>query len=418
VAVFNVAIVGGGIGGLTLALALRERGVAFEIYEQADELREIGAAVALSANGTRELRRLGLGEQVEAVSVVPSALVIRDGITGDVIADHPMGNQYEQTFGAPYYGVHRVALLQALGDRLAGEGLNLGRRCVGVEEADAGVELRFADGRTATADVVVGADGVHSVVRPHVAGPVRGRFSGTVGYRGLVPIEAMPSLPDPTPLQFWAGPGRHLLHYAIDGGRTVNFLAVVRVPEWTSETWMEECETGDAVDAFAGWHPAVTEMVGATEVGARWALHDLAPLKRWHTDRVVLMGDAAHAMVPHQGQGANTTIEDAIVLAQALATADDAPSALRLYTEIQRRRTTAIQWLARRTADLLHLPDGPEIAPRDALFTELYSGLAWIHSYDASKRRAHHADRNRGSVVGDPRAVHPGGDRGRATTAR
>ena len=295
---------------------MRERGVAFELYEQADELREVGAAVALSANGTRELRRLGLGERVEAVSVVPSALVIRDGITGDVIADHPMGDHYQQTFGAPYYGVHRVALLQALGDQLAGEGLNLGRRCEGVQESGSGVELRFADGTTAAADVVVGADGVHSVIRPHVAGPVRGRFTGTVGYRGLVPVEAMPSLPDPTPLQFWAGPGRHLLHYAIDGGRTVNFLAVVRVPEWTNETWMEACEVGDAMAAFAGWHPAVTEMVGATDVGARWALHDLAPLKRWHTDRVVLMGDAAHAMVPHQGQGANTTIEDAIVLAE------------------------------------------------------------------------------------------------------
>ena len=148
-----------------------------EVYEQADELREIGAAVALSANGTRELRRLGLGEQVEAVSVVPSALVIRRGDTGEVIADHPIGRDgtYEATFGAPYYGVHRVALLQALGERLGGEGLHLGRRCVGVEERPSGVELRFADGSSAAADVVVGADGVHSVIRPHVAGPVRGQ---------------------------------------------------------------------------------------------------------------------------------------------------------------------------------------------------------------------------------------------------
>ncbi len=399
----KVAVVGGGIGGLVLALALRERGIRFELYEQAGELREIGAAVALSGNGTRELRRLGLGDQLEAVSVVPSALVIRRWDTGEVIVDHPIGRDgvYEATFGAPYYGVHRVALLEALAGRLGDEGLNLGRRCVAVEERRGGAEAHFADGASASADVVVGADGVHSVIRPHVAGAVRGRFSGTVGYRGLVAVDDMPSLPDPTPLQFWAGPGRHLLHYAIDGGRTVNFLAVVRVPEWRDPMWMEECAISDAVDAFAGWHPAVTEMVGATDVSARWALHDLAPLHRWHTDRVVLMGDAAHAMVPHQGQGANQTIEDAIVLADELAevagTADLA-SALHYFTERRRQRTVAVQWLSRRTADLMHVPDGPVIARRDASFTDLYSDLAWIHSHDA------HADRTkRGAAVG---AIH------------
>ncbi len=399
----NVAVVGGGIGGLVLALALRERGISFELYEQAGELREIGAAVGLSANGTRELRRLGLGDQVEAVSVIPSALVIRRWDTGEIIADHPIGRDgvYEATFGAPWYGAHRVALLEALADRMGDEGLNLGRRCVALEERRGGAELHFADGASASADVVVGADGVHSVIRPHVAGAVRGRFSGTVGYRGLVAVDDMPSLPDPTPLQFWAGPGRHLLHYAIDGGRTVNFLAVVRVPEWRDPMWMEECATSDAVDAFAGWHPAVTEMVGGMDVGTRWALHDLPPLHRWHTDRVVLMGDAAHAMVPHQGQGANQTIEDAIVLADELAevhgTADLA-SALHYFTERRRQRTVAVQWLSRRTADLMHVPDGPVIARRDASFTDLYSDLAWIHSHDA------YADRTkRGAAVG---AIH------------
>jgi len=391
----RVAVVGGGIGGLVLALALRERGIGCEVYEQADELREIGAAVALSANATRELRRLGVGDQVDAVSVVPSALVIRRW-SGEVVADHPIGRDgtYEATFGAPYYGVHRVAFLQALGDRLEGEGLHLGHRCVAIDERRSGAELRFADGTTATADVVVGADGVHSVIRPHVAGPVRGRYSGTVGYRGLVPVEDMPSLPDPTPLQFWAGPGRHLLHYAIDGGRTVNFLAVVRVPEWPSDAWMERCAVSDAVDSFAGWHPAVTEMVGATEVGERWALHDLPPLERWHTDRVVLIGDAAHAMVPHQGQGANQTIEDAIVLADCLAdgrTTGDLGAALLRYAALRRKRTARVQRWSRRVADLMHLPDGPEIAPRDALFEQLYSALHWIHSYDAHAQRAQRA---------------------------
>jgi salicylate hydroxylase len=242
---------------------------------------------------------------------------------------------------------------------------------------------------------------VHSVIRPHIVGEVRGRFSGTVGYRGLVPVEAMPSLPDPTPLQFWAGPQRHLLHYAIDGGRTVNFLAVVRTPEWANDTWMEECEVDDALQAYEGWHPAVTEMVGATEVGARWALFDLAPLERWHTDRVVLMGDAAHAMVPHQGQGANQTIEDAIVLADCLASADDVTPALRAYEASRRKRTARVQRWSRRAADLMHVSDGPQVAPRDALFRELDSELAWIHAYDAHQEGLH-ADRHRGSAISQP----------------
>jgi salicylate hydroxylase len=189
VAELEVAVVGGGIGGLVLALALRGRGVACDVYEQADELREIGAAVALSANGTRELRRLGLGEQVEAVSVVPSALVIRRWDSGEIIADHPAGRDatYEGTFGAPYYRVRRVALLQALAERLTDGEVHPGHRCVGVDERASGAELRFADGSSVAADLVVGADGVHSVIRPHVVGEVRGRFSGTIGYRGLVP---------------------------------------------------------------------------------------------------------------------------------------------------------------------------------------------------------------------------------------
>jgi salicylate hydroxylase len=385
---FRVAVVGGGIGGLVFALALRESGLEAEVYEQASELREVGAAVALSANGTRELRRLGLGDALEAHSVVPSALAIRRWNSGDVIADHPIGRDgvYEATFGAPFYGVHRVSLLQALAEQLSGDGLSLGRGCVAVTEHTAGVELELSDGSSVAADLVVGADGVHSVVRSHVAGEARPVFSGTVGYRGLVPAADIPSLPDPTPLQFWAGPGRHLLHYPIDGGDTVNFLAVVRARQWASESWMVQCPVSDVIDAFEGWHPAVTEMVGATDSGARWALHELEPLERWHSHRAVLIGDAAHAMVPHQGQGANQTIEDAVVLADCLGQANDTAelgAAVRRYGDLRRRRATAVQALSRRTADLLHRPDGPEIPARDACFRDLYADLSWIHAYDA-----------------------------------
>jgi salicylate hydroxylase len=163
--------------------------------------------------------------------------------------------------------------------------------------------------------------------------------------------------------------------------------------------WVEECAVSDAVDAFAGWHPAVTEMVGATEAGTRWALHDLAPLARWHTERVVLIGDAAHAMVPHQGQGANQTIEDVIVLADCLADAalaGDLARALRRYQQRRRSRTIGVQWLSRRTADLMHVPNGPQIGRRDVLLADLYSSLAWIHSHDA---HADHTAQRRALIV-------------------
>ena len=251
----KVAVVGGGIGGLVLALALRERGISFEVYEQAGELREIGAAVALSGNGTRELRRLGVGDHLEAVSVVPSALVIRRWDTGEVLADHPIGRDgaYEAAFGAPYYGVHRVALLQALAQRLGGDGLNLARRCVGIDERRSGVELQFADGRMPR-PISLSAPTACILSSARMSRGVRGRFSGTVGYRGLVAVEACPASRSDA-ASVLGRSGRHLLHYAIDGGRTVNFLAVVRVSEWTNEAWMEQCAAGDAVDASRAGTP-------------------------------------------------------------------------------------------------------------------------------------------------------------------
>src|SRR4051812_26704840 len=291
----RVAVVGGGIGGLTLAIALRRRGVAVTVYEQAPDLREIGAGVALSANATRHLHRLGLGDALEAVSVQPSALVFRRW-SGEVVAAHEMDARYRAAFGAPYYGVHRAALQRVFDAALEPGVVERGCRCVGVAEDGGAARIELADGRGVEADVVVGADGVHSAVRRHVAGDRAAVFSGTVGYRGLVPVERLPSLPDPTPLQFWAGPRAHLLHYSIEGGRVVNYLAVVRQAEWTSEAWNEPCAVADALAAFEGWDDAVTEMVGGVPEGSRWALHDHAPLERWSAGRVALIGDAAHAM--------------------------------------------------------------------------------------------------------------------------
>jgi salicylate hydroxylase len=378
----RVAIAGGGIGGLTLARALAERGIEADVYEQARELREIGAAVALSANGVRELERLGLGEGLAAISTQPSSLCIRRS-DGTLICREPMGegDVYPDAFGSAYYGVHRVALLKLLAEGLDPDRIHLGHR---VTDASEEGRLRFENGTEATADVVVAADGVHSAVRRTVGFGGESVFSGTVGYRGLVPVSTLPSLPEPSAIQFWAGPGRHLLHYPIDDGGTINFLAVVRTAEWQSEGWMEACDPTESADAFAGWHPAVCEMVGAVSESARWALHDHTPLERWHTGRVVLLGDAAHAMLPHQGQGANQTIEDAAALAVHLASAGGgaAEVALERYDAQRRARTARVQAYSRRAVDLLHL-DADRFAERDRAFVALPTDLAWIHGHDA-----------------------------------
>lgn len=385
----RVAVVGAGIGGLTFAIALRELGVRAEVFEQADELAEVGAAVALAANGTRLLRRLGVDDSLASASAEPTELQFRRWDDGSMIWSHPIGEWYRDQFGAPFYGIHRKDLQRALVERVPPEVVQLGHRVVEVVEEATVARLVFESGESAIADVVVGADGVHSALRGHVAGAApRAMFSGDVGFRGLIPVEKIPLLPEPRALQFWVGPGAHLLHYPIypENG-VVNFLAVAPRNEWTKTTWREPCDVDEAVNAFTGWHPAVTEMVGAVEQDpAWWALHDFPPLQRWSAGRVVLLGDAAHAMLPHQGQGANQAIEDAVTLAHCLATAAAGDVGLRpaieRYKRLRRARTRQAQRYSRLAAAQLHVPDGPAVTRRNADLTTLAADLAWLHSYD------------------------------------
>jgi salicylate hydroxylase len=387
----RIAIVGAGVAGLTLWLALRQRGLSADIYEQAHELTEIGAAVALSANGTRELGRLGVLDPIVAASTEPTELVYRDGRTGGRIAAHPirLGGSYRERFGAPYCGLHRAELQRALGAGVNRERLRLGRRLVDLSEDGDRVTLSFADGGTVEADGVIAADGVRSVVRRFVAGDDGLLYSRTSGFRGIIPVGKLPSLPDPQAIQFWMGPSAHLLHYAIgaDGGH-VNFLAVVEGPrDWPhSEKGLAASNDAEALALFQDWHPAVTEMIAAVRHELRWGLFLARPLRRWRRGRVVLVGDAAHAMLPHHGQGANTTIEDAITLAEFIA-ADphDLDGAFAAYETLRRPRTRTIQrasWMGNRA---LHLPDGPEVARRDALIARFPEKFGWIHSFDALK---------------------------------
>jgi salicylate hydroxylase len=383
----SVVIIGAGVGGLTLALALRRRGIEAEILEQSAELREVGAAVALAANATRLLQDIGLAESLARVSTEPTRMVHRDGRDGRLIAATRGPDWYRGTFGAPFAGLHRADLQRLLAGAVGPEHLFLGCRVEALEEHGWGMRVRCSSGATFDASVVVGADGVHSLTRDWVTGGDEPVYSGTSGFRGLVPAGQLRHMLDPGALQFWIGPGAHLLHFPIYGGKMINFLAVIDEPaRWTAPAWMEPAERGAHLEAFAGWHPAVTELIGAVPQSPRWGLFARRPLARWHRGPVVLLGDAAHAMLPHQGQGANQAIEDAFVLAEELGSAGDVLAALNRYARRRRVRTRRVQLVSWAASAALHLPDGPAAQRRDAYLARLPEHLAWIHGHDVLGR--------------------------------
>jgi salicylate hydroxylase len=377
----RVAVVGSGVGGLTAAIALRAKGFQVEVFDQANELSEIGAGVSLGANGMRVLDALGLGRAVRDVSANLQRIEFHHWRSGDIFYQHPMGDWYDEQFGGPFLGIHRADFHQLLLAAFDGEP-QLGRRCVAVHESPDGAELRFADGTTAGADLVVGADGLRSAVRGHVGGAEEAVFSGLSCYRGLVPIDEVPG-GGTFGLAFFLGPARHLVAYPVRGGEFVNFVAYVPDPEWTLESWSFRSEPAEAVAAFEGWTDTVTTMLGhAGEVG-RWALYDREPLRRWSTERVTLLGDAAHPMLPHAGQGSNQAIEDAAALATCLSdeTATVA-QALERYEGLRKARTRQIQLGSRANAACFQLPDGPPADERNARLRSLPETVGWIHGYD------------------------------------
>ncbi len=384
----RIAIVGAGIGGLTLALALRQRGIAAQVYEQAHDLAEIGAAVALSANGTRELQRLGLLDAVVEKSTEPTELIFRHGPTGERIAAHPMrmDGAYRRRFGAPYCGIHRADLQRVLSGALGGKGLHLDHRLVELAEHDGRVTLAFANGAKAEADLVVAADGIRSTARKYVVGDDPLRYTRNSGFRGIVPAAKLPSLPDPEAIQIWSGPGAHVVHYAIGPtGDHVNFLAVVEFPDtWANpEKGLTPTTQEEALAFYKDWHPAVVEMVDAVRHDLRWGLFATRPIRRWRRGRVVLLGDAAHGSLPHQGQGANATIEDSIALAETIMGGGDLLAALDCYETIRKPRTRQIQrasWAGNRAS---HFEDGPARDRRDLGLKRIPDWYGWIHSYDA-----------------------------------
>ena len=341
----KVAVCGGGIGGLFAAKALIASGLRGDVYEQAPALGEVGAGVFLTPNSVRHLQRVGLGPAVETwgARVGTASHYFRDDGTPIAPVQVTDSSGWNATFG-----MHRADLVELLAKALPGGVVHTGHRCAGFEQHGDTARLSFANGATAEADIVVAADGIHSELRPYVFPPSRPVFHGTVAYRGVVAHERVPHWPTNAWLM-WLGKGKHFLTFPVRAGRLINYVGFVPADEEMKESWSAPGDPDVLRSEFAGWEARIGTLLREVQKTFRWALYDREPLPGWTKGRLTLLGDAAHPMLPHLGQGANQSIEDGMALATILARADrsSAPAALLAYERLRRERVAQVQRGAR-----------------------------------------------------------------------
>ncbi|NBQ11454.1 MAG: FAD-binding protein [Gammaproteobacteria bacterium] len=360
---YRIAIAGGGLGGLTAALALGQGGHEVIVLEQATAHRTAGAGIQLSPNASRVLLRLGLGPTLEGKVTATERSRFRHFRTGRTITEARLGGEAEGRYGAPYWQIHRADLHEAL------------------QTALAAVTLLGVDGPV---DLLLGADGIHSEVRRWCFGEAPARFTGQVAWRFLVPSEGLPPALQARDSQVWWGPGKHFVHYPVDAGARINGVAVVEAGAWTEESWALPGQPEDLRTAFRGWHPELQQLLErVTPEGLfQWGLFDRAPLPRWHRGPVALLGDACHPTLPFLAQGAAMAIEDSAALTLALAQAPTVSGALAVYEGWRRSRTARIQQLSRRYGWVYHL--GAPLATFRNLAAPLARGttMDWLYRYD------------------------------------
>lgn len=338
-----VAIVGAGVGGLSLAAALTNLGVTARVFEQAPAFRRVGTGIGVAPNAAKALDRLGIMERLGAVAYQASYRSNREWDTGEELFRLLLEGEIERKYGAPYLLLHRGDLHQALYDAVPGS-VRFGHRLERLEQGKDGVRLWFADGSEESAEIVVGADGAHSVVRESLFGSRAATYTGRVAYRSVFPKELLLE-PLMDPHAKWWGRDRHIVIYYISGGREVYFTTSVPHEEWAAESFSMMAGVDEVQQAFGGFHPAVRAVLGACPTVQKWAIYEDRPLPAWHVGRIVLLGDACHPMTPYMQQGAATAIEDAVVLARCLreSSSDRREAALAAYEACRRERASQIQ---------------------------------------------------------------------------
>ena len=387
----RIAVIGGGLGGLTAAIAIVRNEFEVHVFEQARDLREVGAGVGITPNGVKVLRALGLEAALRARGFESEAVVGRDWTTARSLYRLPM-KDIAARYGAPNIAVHRADLLDVLATsaRLKCQ-IHLGTRCIAVSSSDRGALVTLSDGRREEFDLVVGCDGIRSVVRDALHGPDGPRFTGNMCWRALIPVEKLPPKHVPPEVTIWTGSGGHVVTFHVRGGTLVNVAAFREPAEWAEESWSIEAETSELVAAFPEVHRDLRLLLEGADHCLKWGLFDRDPLPTWGRNFITLLGDAAHPMLPFLGQGASMAFEDAHVLSRELCRwLEDVARALRAYEAERIPRTAQAQLAARKQAKVFHLTSSLSRIKR---WLQNYGGMSnrgrlpglgteWLYNYD------------------------------------
>jgi salicylate hydroxylase len=383
----QIFIAGAGLGGLTAAALLLQHGHRVRVFERARELGEIGAGIQLSANATHVLESLGLGPAVRDVAVTPSSFRFKLHDTGEMLHEIPLGDAHRQRFGASYFHVHRADLHAILVDRvreLDPDAIELNAEVVGFEEDEARVEVQFLDGTRRCADLLVGADGINSVLRRQIVGSEQADFTGYVAWRSVVPIEKLPPDFMDKVCTIWIGPGAHPVVYYLRRAELLNFVGLVESDSWREESWTVKDSWEHLKSDFADWPAEVQTVIDAMPKDEcyRWALYNRKPVTGWSTARATLLGDAAHPTLPFLASGAAMAIEDGAILARALDATQNVAAALDLYQTNRFERTARVQTGSNDMATLYKLQTVEELKRGFSDFTLHEKRNEWLYGYN------------------------------------